>query len=92
LEVVRTNVWSAGPGCHGGCGVLVYVEDGRIVKIEGDPEHPWNQGRLCPRCLAFVQYIYHPQRILHPLKRVGKRGENKWEVISWEEAFDIEEV
>ena len=89
MEVIKTNVWSAGPGCHGGCGVLVYIKDGRVVKVEGDPDHPWNQGRLCPRCLALVQYIYHPQRILYPLKRVGERGENKWQRISWEEAFDI---
>ena len=89
IEVIRTTTWSAGPGCHGGCGVLAYVKDGRLVKIEGDPEHPWNQGRLCPRCLAMTQYLYHPDRLRHPLKRVGKRGEGKWQPISWDEAFDL---
>jgi anaerobic selenocysteine-containing dehydrogenase len=59
------------------------------VKIEGDPDHPWNQGRLCPRCLALTQYLYHPDRLTHPLKRVGERGEGKWKRISWGEAFDL---
>ncbi len=87
-EIVRTTVWSAGPGCHGGCGVKLHVRDGRLVKVEGDEDHPWNQGRLCPRALAMTQYIYHPDRIMHPLKRVGRRGEGKWERISWDEAYN----
>ena len=91
-EIVRTTTWSAGPGCHGGCGVLAHIEDGKLVKIEGDPEHPWNQGRLCARCLAMTQYTYHPDRLTRPLKRVGKRGEGKWQEISWEEAFDLVEA
>jgi anaerobic selenocysteine-containing dehydrogenase len=69
--------------------VLAHVEDGKLVKIEGDPEHPWNQGRLCARALAMTQYVYHPDRLKHPLKRVGERGEGKWEEISWDEAFDL---
>lgn len=89
VEIVRTTTWSAGPGCHGGCGVLAYIEDGKLKKIEGDPEHPWNQGRLCARALAMTQYIYHPNRLTSPLKRIGARGEGKWEEITWEEAFDL---
>ena len=88
-RAVRTTAWSPGPGCHGGCGLYAIVKDGRLVKIEGDPDHPWNQGRLCPRALAMVQYVYHPQRLTHPLKRVGERGEGKFKRISWDEAFDI---
>jgi anaerobic selenocysteine-containing dehydrogenase len=68
---------------------LAHIEDGRLVKIEGDPKHPWNQGRLCARCLAMVQYAYHPDRLTHPLKRVGERGEGRWQEISWDEAFDL---
>jgi anaerobic selenocysteine-containing dehydrogenase len=87
--IVRTTTWSAGPGCHGGCGVLAHIEDGRLVKIEGDPDHPWNQGRLCARCLAMTQYVDHPDRLTRPLKRVGERGEGRWQEISWDEAFDL---
>ena len=89
VEIVRTTTWSAGPGCHGGCGVLAHVKDGKVIKIEGDPEHPWSQGRLCPRCLALTQYLYHPERLTYPMKRVGERGEGKWERITWDEAFDL---
>ena len=88
-KIVRTTTWSAGPGCHGGCGVLAHIKDGKLVKLEGDPDHPWNQGRLCARALAMTQYVEHPQRLRRPLKRVGKRGEDKWEEVSWDEAFDL---
>ena len=85
--VTRTSAWSA-PGCHEGCGVLLYTQDGVLKKVEGDPEDPFSRGRLCPRCLAFPQVEYHPDRIKYPMKRVGARGEKKWERISWDEALD----
>ncbi len=88
VEVFPTVVWSAGAGCHGNCGQKLYVKDGKLIKVEGDENHPWNQGRACPRVLALTQYVYHPDRITHPLKRVGQRGEGKFEPISWDEAFD----
>jgi anaerobic selenocysteine-containing dehydrogenase len=88
-QIFKTTTWSAGPGCHGGCGVLAHIKNGRLVKIEGDPDHPMNSGRLCSRCLAMTQYAYSPDRLRHPLKRVGERGENKFQEISWEEAFDL---
>ena len=89
MIVTRTSVWSA-PGCHEGCGVLVYSdkETGRFIKCEGDPDDPYNRGALCPRCLAFKQVEFHPDRILYPMKRAGERGENKWERISWDEALE----
>jgi len=90
-RIVRTTTWSPGPGCHGGCGVLAHIRDGKLVKIEGDPDHPWNRGRLCARALAMTQYAHHPDRLRHPLKRAGKRGEGKWKQISWDEAFDLVE-
>ncbi|SHN58474.1 molybdopterin-containing oxidoreductase family protein [Desulfitobacterium chlororespirans] len=86
--VFRSNA-RTGPGCHDNCGVLMYVKDGNLMKIEGDPENPYNQGRLCPRCLAGKEMIYHPDRLLHPMKRIGARGENKWEKITWDEAYDL---
>ena len=64
-KIVRTTTWSAGPGCHGGCGVLAHIKDDKLVKIEGDPDHPWNQGRLCARALAMTQYVENPARLQH---------------------------
>ena len=88
IEIFPTVTWSAGAGCHGNCGQKLYVKDGELIKIEGDETHPWNQGRSCPRVLALKQYMYHPDRIIYPLKRTGKRGEGRFERISWDEAFD----
>jgi anaerobic selenocysteine-containing dehydrogenase len=88
VQVVKMGAWSPGPGCHGGCGVKLYIKDGKLLKIEGDEDHPYFQGRLCPRALAFTQYIYHPDRLKYPLKRAGQRGEGKWQRISWDEALD----
>ncbi|MFC1989766.1 molybdopterin-dependent oxidoreductase, partial [Chloroflexota bacterium] len=75
-------------GCHGGCGVLVHVNNGTIVKIEGDPDFPTNHGSMCSKGLAFKQLVYHPDRLKYPLKRTGKKGEGKWQQISWDEALD----
>ncbi len=86
--VTRTSQWS-GPGCHQGCGVLFYTKDGKVEKIEGDPNCPVNNGRLCMRCLDMLEAIYHEDRLTYPMKRAGERGENKWERISWDEALDI---
>ena len=74
------------PGMH--CGLDCYVKDGKIIKIEGTKEHPLNKGRLCTKGLANRQYLYREDRLLTPLKRVGERGEGKFEPISWEEAID----
>jgi len=83
-QVIRSNC----RGCHGGCGVLVHVKDGRIIKLEGDPEIPSNRGTMCSKGLAYLQLVYHPDRVKYPLKRSGKRGEGKWQRISWDEALD----
>lgn len=87
---VRTCAWSP-PGCHPvGCGLILTVKDGELVKVEGDPEHPITKGRLCPRCLALKEYIYHPDRIIYPMKRDPKdRGKDKWERITWDEAIEL---
>jgi len=74
--------------CHGGCGVLVLVEDGKVVKVKGDPESPLNKGKLCPKGAASVENLYHPDRLKYPMKRAGRRGEGKWQRISWDEALD----
>ena len=90
LTVTRGSAWS-GPGCHDGCGVLLYTDkDGKLVKCEGDPENPYNGGRLCVRCLDVPEVVYHEDRLQYPMKRDPKdRGKDKWERISWEEAIDL---
>lgn len=92
LTVTRSSIWTP-PGCHPvGCGLKLYVDDnGRLVKVEGDENHPVTQGRLCPRCIAMKDYVYNPSRIQHPLRRdPAYRGQaDKWEEISWEEAYDL---
>jgi anaerobic selenocysteine-containing dehydrogenase len=72
---------------HGGCALLVGVKDNRIVKVKGDPEGFLNEGYTCVKGLASPDRLTHPARLKHPLKRVGKRGEGKWERISWPEAI-----
>lgn len=92
LKVTRTCAWS-GPGCHEGCGVLLYTdENDRVVKVEGDPDHPFNQGRLCMRCLDLPEVVYSPERLQYPMKRNREdRGKDKFTRISWDEAFDLVE-
>ncbi|MBN1537732.1 MAG: molybdopterin-dependent oxidoreductase [Anaerolineales bacterium] len=85
--VTRTYHYSP-PGCHNSCGVLLYTKDGKLEKVEGDPLDPHSNGKLCIRCLNMPEAVNHPDRLKYPLKRVGKRGENKWERISWDEAYD----
>ena len=90
MNVTRGSAWS-GPGCHDGCGVLIYTDDdGKLIKVEGDPENPYNQGRLCVRCLAVQDVVNSPQRLQHPMKRAREdRGKDKWEQITWDEAYDL---
>lgn len=88
FTVIRSHQWSP-PGCHNACGVLFYVKDGKIDHVEGDPEDAKTNGRLCMRCLDLVEAINHQDRLLYPMKRIGERGENKWERVSWEEAYDM---
>ncbi len=75
--------------CESACGLLAYVDKTsyEIKKFEGNPAHPGSRGRNCAKGPATHNQIYDPERILHPLKRVGARGEGKWKRVSWEEAL-----
>ena len=86
--VTRTYNYSA-PGCHDSCGVLLYTKDGKLERVEGDPLDPYANGKLCMRCLNLPEATNHPDRVKYPMKRVGERGENKWEQISWDAALDM---
>ena len=74
--------------CPAACGILVEVEDGKAVRYHGDPDNPVNSGRLCPKGSAVIELHEHPDRVNHVMKRVGKRGEGKWEKIGWEQAME----
>src|SRR5512135_1665806 len=69
--------------CPAGCGILAKNRDGRVIKVEGNPLHPINQGRLCPRGQASVQGVYNPDRYREPLKKLPN---GKFELIAWKEA------
>ena len=73
--------------CHGICGLLVHLENGRVLKVTGDPDCPTSRGYICAKGKASVELLYHPQRLQFPLKRAGARGENRWKRISWDEAL-----
>jgi anaerobic selenocysteine-containing dehydrogenase len=75
--------------CSAGCGILVRVSEGRAKKIEGNPLHPVNRGKLCARGQAILQELYHPDRITQPLKRSGTRGSGEFVKISWEEGLNL---
>ncbi len=75
--------------CPAGCGILVRVSEGRAKKIEGNPLHPVNKGKLCARGQAVLQELYHPDRIRQPLRRSGPRGSGQFTKISWKEALDL---
>ena len=73
--------------CGGSCLVDVYCRDGKVIKVEGNKTMPMSNGRVCVKGAALKQALYHPDRLLYPMKRVGERGEGKFERISWEEAL-----
>jgi anaerobic selenocysteine-containing dehydrogenase len=76
--------------CESACGLLAYVnkETGRIDKFEGNPKHPASRGRVCAKGPATIHQIHDPDRILHPMKRVGRRGGGNWERTSWKEVLE----
>lgn len=73
--------------CDAGCGIIVRTREHKANKIEGNPLHPVNRGALCARGQAGLEVLYNPDRIKGPMKRVGERGEGKWEEISWDEGI-----
>ena len=71
--VTRTYHYSP-PGCHTSCGILLYVKDGKVERVEGDPLDPCTNGKLCIKCLTLDESVNHPDRLKYPMKRAGERG------------------
>ena len=76
-------------GCHGGCLYNVSVDNGRVVQVCPAKEGPLNRGRGCVKGMSIIEQMYHPDRLLYPQKRIGPRGSDQWERISWDEAYDL---
>lgn len=75
--------------CPDTCAMRVTVQDGRAIKVTGDPDHQPTQGALCTKVSRYPERVYHPRRLTTPMKRVGCKGEGRFEAISWDEAFGI---
>ena len=85
----RTVVRGACPhDCPDTCAMLVTVEDGRAIEVRGAPDHPPTGGALCTKVARYLERTYSDQRVLHPMKRVGRKGEGRFERIGWDEALD----
>ena len=86
IEVRKSVCAICDPGAQ--CGLDLYVKDGKIIKVAGTKEAPHSHGTLCSKGAAMRQYVYSPDRVLTPLRRVGERGAGDFEPISWNEALD----
>lgn len=75
--------------CYHSCGVLIQMKNGRPINVEGDPANPMSKGKLCPKGLASLEYLNHPNRLKRPLKRIGEKGKGNWQEISWDEALEL---
>ena len=85
---VRTVRGAYPHDCPDTCAMLVTVENGKATKVRGDPDHPFTQGGLCVKVNDYTNHTYSPNRVLYPLRRVGRKGEGQFERISWDEALD----
>lgn len=72
--------------CPDTCGLLIHVDEGKAVKVEGDPEHPFTRGTLCPKMNHYERTVHSPRRIETPLLRTGPKGSGEFTAISWDEA------
>jgi anaerobic selenocysteine-containing dehydrogenase len=73
--------------CPDTCGVVTEVRDGRAVAFRGDADHPITRGWLCAKVRPYLDHVYHPGRLLHPLRRVGPRGGGRWQRVTWADAL-----
>ena len=73
--------------CSGGCGMLLHIQDGKLIHLAGDPDHPTNEGTLCPKAASLRSVAYSPNRVTKPMRRAP--GADKWEEISWDQAVEI---
>jgi anaerobic selenocysteine-containing dehydrogenase len=75
--------------CPDACGLLAELEDGRVARVRGDPEHPYSRGTLCPKMNGYERTVHSPDRLLHPLVRTGRKGEASFRRATWDEAIAL---
>ncbi|MEX0946926.1 MAG: molybdopterin-dependent oxidoreductase, partial [Acidimicrobiia bacterium] len=85
----RTILGTCHHDCPDTCGWVVTVEDTKAVKLRGNPDHPYSRGELCPKVNSFLDRVYHPDRLLHPMIRVGPKGGGEFRHASWDEALTM---
>ena len=88
ISVLRTVHGACPHDCPDTCAMRVTVEGGRVVRIQGDPEHATTQGALCTKVSRYAERSYHAERVLQPLKRIGRKGRGEFVAVSWEQALD----
>lgn len=88
MEALRVVRGCCPLDCQDTCAWLAHVQDGRVVRVEGDPEHPYTRGALCAKVNDYPTRTYAPDRLLYPLRRTGPKGAGEFERIGWDEALD----
>ena len=85
----REEIYATCPhDCPDSCAMVATVEDGRVVGVRGRRDHPFTRGTLCVKVKNYEARVHSPDRILHPMRRVGAKGEGRFERITWDEALD----
>src|ERR1051326_7767098 len=84
LRIIKTG---CPHDCPDTCSMLATVEDGNLLRVAGNPENPYTRGNLCRKVAHYEERVYSPDRVLHPMRRVGKKGEGRFERITWDEAI-----
>lgn len=84
----QTVIGACPQDCPDTCSIVAQTRDGRVLSVAGNPDHPYTAGRLCVKVNHYEERVHSPDRILHPMRRVGAKGEGRFERISWSEALD----
>jgi anaerobic selenocysteine-containing dehydrogenase len=87
-DPLHTIRGACGHDCPDTCSWVVEVRGGKAERLLGDPDHPFTRGTLCAKVNHYLERVYHPDRVLHPLKRVGRKGEGRFVRVSWDEALE----
>lgn len=85
---MHTVIGACPHDCPDTCSLVTTVENGKAIRVQGNPNHPMTDGVLCTKVSRYTERTYHPDRILHPLKRIGPKGSGQFAPVSWDEALN----